>query len=108
MSNALDNFGQDHSVVGQQSAVPCLVLNFSLILCHKYLQGPEAKNAAQTVYTVRMSTGSTKGSGLSELNAGVWLCLVGQNGDSFLHRAVPLCDSEVIEQELYQICQVPP
>ena len=71
-------------------------------------QGCDWKNAAQTVYTVRMSTGGSRGAGLSELCAGVWLGLVGQNGETFLHRAVPLCDSEVIEQELYQICQVQP
>lgn len=72
------------------------------------LQGSDSKNAAQTVYTVRMSTGGSRGAGLSELCAGVWLGLVGQNGETFLHRAVPLCDSEVIERELFQICQVQP
>lgn len=43
---------------------------------------------------------------MSEPCSGVWLGLVGQKGEAFLHRAVPLCDSEVIEQELYQVCQV--
>lgn len=43
---------------------------------------------------------------MTELSAGVWLGLVGQNGHTFLHRAVPLCDSDVTEQELLQIYQV--
>jgi hypothetical protein len=62
--------------------------------------------AAQTVYTVRMCTGSARGSGMTEQRAGVWLGLVGQDGSSYLHRAVPLSDPDVIEQELIHICQV--
>ena len=60
----------------------------------------------QTVYTVRMSTGGAGGSGMTEQRAGVWLCLVGKDGAAFLHRATPLSDPEVIEQELIQIYQV--
>ncbi|KAA6419959.1 MAG: hypothetical protein FRX49_10149 [Trebouxia sp. A1-2] len=62
--------------------------------------------AAQTVYTIRMCTGSARGSGMTEQRAGVWLGLVGQDGSSYLHRAVPLSDPDVIEQELIQICQI--
>lgn len=62
--------------------------------------------AAQTVYTIRMCTGSARGSGMTEQRAGVWLGLVGQDGSSYLHRAVPLSDPDVIEQELIQICQM--
>lgn len=63
-------------------------------------------DAAQTVYTVRMCTGSSRGSGMTEQRAGVWLGLVGHDGSAYMHRAVPLSDPEVIEQELIEICQV--
>lgn len=62
--------------------------------------------ASQTVYTVRMSTGNARGSAMTEWRAGVWLCLVSKDGTAFLHRATPLSDPEVIEDELIQICQV--
>ena len=70
------------------------------------LQVPASDEKAQTVYTVRMCTGSARGSGMTEQRAAVWLGLVGQDGSSYLHRAVPLSDPDVIEQELIQICQV--
>jgi hypothetical protein len=63
--------------------------------------------AAQTVYTVRMCTGSARGSGMTEQRAGVWLGLVGQDGSSYLHRAVPLSDPDVIEQELLEASVLP-
>ena len=63
-------------------------------------------DAPHTVYTVRMSTGSARGSGMTEWRAGVWLCLVSKDGAAFLHRATPLSDPEVIEDELIKICQV--
>lgn len=43
---------------------------------------------------------------MTEWRAGVWLCLVSKDGTAFLHRATPLSDPEVIEDELIQICQV--
>ena len=43
---------------------------------------------------------------MTETRAGVYLCLVGKDGAAFLHRAAPLNDPEVIEQELIEICQV--
>lgn len=61
--------------------------------------------APQTVYTVRISTGSTRGSAMTEGRAGVWLCLINRDGAAFLHRATPLSDPEVIEHELIEICQ---
>ena len=73
------------------------------------LQAPVAdgkQEAPQTVYTVRMCTGGDRGSGMTELRAGVWLGLVSKDGAAFLHRATPLSDPEVIEQELIEICQV--
>ncbi len=73
------------------------------------LQVPAADgkaDVAQTVYTVRLCTGGARGSGMTEQRSGVWLGLVGQDGSSYLHRATPLSDPEVIEQELIQICQV--
>lgn len=75
------------------------------------LQVPAAggkQEAPQTVYTVRMCTGGDRGSGMTELRAGVWLGIVGKDGAAFLHRATPLSDPEVIEQELIEICQVHP
>lgn len=71
------------------------------------VSGADSKtNVPQTVYTVRMSTGSARGSGMTEWRAGVWLCLVNKDGAAFLHRATPLSDPEVIEHELIEICQV--
>jgi len=70
------------------------------------LQVPASDDKAQTVYTVRTCTGSARGSGMTEQRAAVWLGLVGQDGSSYLHRAVPLSDPDVIEQELIQLCQV--
>ena len=43
---------------------------------------------------------------MTEWRAGVWLCLVSKDGAAFLHRATPLSDPEIVEQELFEICQV--
>lgn len=60
----------------------------------------------QTVYTVRLSTGSTRGSGLSEPNAGVQLCLVGASGVALLHHISPVLDPQKLQEELDAINQV--
>jgi hypothetical protein len=59
-----------------------------------------------TVYTVRISTGYKRGSALSDYNAGVMLCLVGQNGEAVLKTISPLADREESAEQLAYICSV--
>lgn len=41
---------------------------------------------SECLYTVKLQTSSIYGSGLSNLNAGILLCLIDENGDSILQR----------------------
>ena len=58
------------------------------------------------MYTVRIATGDKRGSALSDYNAGVLLCLVGQNGDAVLETISPLVDLEDASRNLAHICSV--
>jgi hypothetical protein len=60
----------------------------------------------QTVYTVRFTTGRGRDAGIEEPTAGVFLCLIGRDGASFLHRVGPLYDAEDAEANLRTICEV--
>ena len=60
----------------------------------------------QTVYTVRFTTGRGRGAGMEEPDAGVFMCLIGADGASFLHRVGPLYDAEAAEADLHAICEV--
>lgn len=60
------------------------------------------------MYTVRISTGSSRGSGLDEPMAGVQLCLVGANGSAVLHRVSPVFDPAALQEELDAIHEVTP
>lgn len=41
---------------------------------------------SESLYKVKLQTSSIYGSGLSDLNAGILLCLIDENGDSILQR----------------------
>lgn len=60
----------------------------------------------QTVYTVRLSTGFSRGSGLDERDAGVQLCLIGEHGAALLHYVSPVFDPQKLQQELEAISEV--
>jgi len=60
----------------------------------------------QTVYTVRVTTGRGRGAGVDDPDAGVFVCLIGADGSSFLHRIPPLYDAEAAEAGLRHICKV--
>lgn len=60
----------------------------------------------QTVYTVRLSTGFSRGSGLEEPDAGVQLCLVGEDGHALLHTISPIFDPQKLQLELEAINKV--
>ena len=55
---------------------------------------------------MRLSTGFSRGSGLEEPDAGVQLCLVGENGDAVLHTISPLFDPQKLQLELEAINKV--
>lgn len=59
-----------------------------------------------TVYTVRLTTGFTRGSGLNEPLAGVHLCLVGATGQAVLHWVSPIFDPAKLQDELDAIGKV--
>ena len=59
-----------------------------------------------TVYTVRAVTSSERGSQLSSPNGAIWLCLVGMDGSSYLHRLSPVLDPELQQKQLREICEV--
>ncbi|KAL6341251.1 hypothetical protein AAG906_032369 [Vitis piasezkii] len=44
------------------------------------------KDGSKSLYKVKIQTSSIYGSGLSDINAGVLLCLIDENGDSILQR----------------------
>ena len=58
------------------------------------------------MYTLRFSTGYTRGSGLEEPLAGVQVCMVGEDGSALLHRVAPFFDPEALQRELDAISQV--
>jgi hypothetical protein len=63
---------------------------------------------APTVYTVRLATGFTRGSGLNEPLAGVHLCLVGATGQAVLHWISPIFDPAKLQDELEAIGKASP
>lgn len=66
---------------------------------------------APTVYTVRLTTGFTRGSGLNEPLAGVHLCLVSATGEAVLHWISPIFDPAKLQDELEaigKVCYPPP
>lgn len=67
---------------------------------------PQDPTRLETVYTVRFTTGRGRGAGIDDPGAGVFLCLIGRDGASFLHRVAPLYDAEAAEAELRGICEV--
>ena len=44
------------------------------------------KDGSRTLYKVKIQTSSIYSSGLSDINAGVLLCIIDENGDSILQR----------------------
>lgn len=54
-------------------------------------------DGSQSLYKVLLSTSSIYGSGLSDLNAGLLICIIDENGDSILQR-IPaiLCQDHVV------------
>ena len=56
------------------------------------------------VYTLRTSTGSRRGSALSEPNTGLMVCLISADGSATLQRLAPLSDSTDTAQLLKEIC----
>lgn len=73
-------------VSGLESAVPCV--------------------RQRTVFTVRVKTSQERNSYLTSENAGIWVCLIGAGGASFLRRLAPLVDAAEASQELQDICEV--
>ncbi|KAG7672730.1 hypothetical protein Ndes2526B_g08207 [Nannochloris sp. 'desiccata'] len=63
---------------------------------------PTQENA--TVYTVRLSTAVRRGSALTDLNAGILVCLIGEDGSSVLRRVAPLVDPQAEADEVMRIC----
>ena len=66
----------------------------------------EAAPRSPTVYSLRLATGVSRGSALSDPTAGVLVCLVGQDGSAVLHRVTPLSDPEAQAAEVAEICEV--
>ena len=67
---------------------------------------PPQCSLEQTIYTLRLKTGTGRGAGIDEPGAGVFVGLVGLDGSSFLHRVSPLNDPEANAAELREICRV--
>ena len=51
-----------------------------------------------------MSTAVRRGSALTDLNAGILVCLVGEDGSSVLRRVAPLVDPQAEADEVMRIC----
>mmetsp|Transcript_6311 Transcript_6311/g.17642 ORF Transcript_6311/g.17642 Transcript_6311/m.17642 type:complete len:323 (-) Transcript_6311:587-1555(-) len=58
-----------------------------------------------TVYTIRAVTSSERGSQLSSQYGGIWMCLVGMDGRSYLHRLSPIVDPDLLQAQLNEICE---
>ncbi|GMH40084.1 hypothetical protein BSKO_07988 [Bryopsis sp. KO-2023] len=61
---------------------------------------------AFTVYSLRFSTASRRGSSVSDPLGGVWVCLIGKDNKSFLQKISPIFDPEEAEDELHDICEI--
>ena len=72
----------------------------------RYYGIPQEPERPRTVYTARFTTGRGRGAGIEEPAAGVFVCLIGRDGASFLHRVGPLYDAEDAEANLRAICEV--
>lgn len=70
------------------------------------MEGDSLQQNPLTVYSLRFSTGVRRGSSLSDPLSPIWVCLVGENGKSFLHRISSLFDAEEEEKNLHAICEV--
>lgn len=57
-----------------------------------------------TVYTLRIRTGSQKGSKISEPYSGLHVCLIGADGSSILRRIASMQTSASIAAELEEVC----
>lgn len=66
----------------------------------------QSSSELPTVYTVRLSTGFSRGSGLEEPSAGVQLCLIGESGEALLHYVPPIFDPQKLQSELEAINKV--
>lgn len=63
-------------------------------------------DAPLTVYTIRFTTGISRGSALSEPYSAVNICLIGQNGTAALHRVNPINDPLESRAHAMEMCQV--
>lgn len=59
-----------------------------------------------TVYTIRLTTGLSRGAALSDPYAAVNVCLVGAGGTSALYRISPVNDPMESRQHTMEICEV--
>mmetsp|Transcript_41844 Transcript_41844/g.99258 ORF Transcript_41844/g.99258 Transcript_41844/m.99258 type:complete len:392 (-) Transcript_41844:120-1295(-) len=65
----------------------------------------EKVQPGMTVYSVRITTSTERGSELTSLYGGIWLCMIGKDGSSILHRFSPVVDSTDLQNQLFEICE---
>lgn len=73
----------------------------------QHLEG-QASGSGQnkTVFTVRLTTSSERNSQLTSPYGGIWMCLIGKDGSSYLRRFSPVVDSQDLQREFESICEV--
>lgn len=59
-----------------------------------------------TVYTIRLTTGFSRGGALSDPHSAVNVCLVGKDGRAALHRISPVNDPLDSREHAFDMCQV--
>ncbi|KXZ42823.1 hypothetical protein GPECTOR_116g355 [Gonium pectorale] len=59
-----------------------------------------------TVYTIRFTTGTSRGAAMSDPNAAVNVCLIGHNGTAALHRVSPVNDPLESRAHTIEMCQM--
>lgn len=57
-------------------------------------------------YILRFFTGVQRESGLSDPSSGIWVCLIGQEGKSFLRRVSPIYDPQEADDNPTDFSQV--
>lgn len=69
-------------------------------------QAAERPATPNTVYTIRLSTGSSRGASLDDLSSGVQVCLMGCNNHAMMHRIAQVEDDSNSYETMEAICQV--
>ncbi|EFJ44280.1 hypothetical protein VOLCADRAFT_106495 [Volvox carteri f. nagariensis] len=87
-------------------AVMSLLAAQAMDMAHRQDDSLSEPDTPLTVYTIRFTTGVSRGSALSEPYSAVNVCLISQNGRAALHRISPVNDPLESRAHTLEMCQL--